>query len=158
MAKFEVIEGREYHCGQIIRRLRTEHRAAVAGLGVHAHGEIRKNFDISSFRRAWLIDGSLGAVFGVTGPLMASHGYCWLALSEEGARYPVEIVKETRRQFADIMLTKRDLVTMLLPEDKAALRFAAWLGFEQMHTIPVPYGKGRVIAMRYRGQSLAKAA
>ena len=158
MTDFRIIEAREHHCGKIIRRLRMEHLAALVGLGVHAHGEIRKNFDISGYRRAWLVDGALGAVWGITGPLMSSQGYGWLAISEEGTKYPIEIAKETKRQFAAIMLTKRDVITTLLPEDKTAMRYAQWIGFEQMHTTPVPYGNGRVIAMRYRGPSLARAA
>ncbi len=158
MTEFSIIEGREFHCGQIVRHLREGQRAAVLGLGVNPHREIRTNFDASAFRRAWLVDGKLGALFGITGSLASSHGYCWLALSQAGTRYPVEIVKETRRQFGIIMQTKRELYTTLLPEDRAAIRFADWLGFEQAHTVPVPYGSGRVISVRYRGNSLARAA
>lgn len=155
--KFEVIEAREYHCGAIVRRLRESQRAAVIGLGVNPHREIRRNFDASSFRRAWLVDGHVAALFGVAGPLIATSGYCWLALTDQGARYPIEVVKETRRQFAVIMQTKREIYTTLLPEDKAAFRFATFLGFEVAHTTPIPYGTGRVIAVRYR-PNLAEAA
>lgn len=158
MTDFRIIEGREHHCGAIVRHLREGHRAAVLGLGVNPHREIRQNFDTSAFRRAWMVDGKLGALFGVTGPLIAAQGYCWLALSQVGTGFPVEIVKETRRQFAIIMATKRELYTTLLPEDRAAIRFASFLGFEQAHRLPVPYGTGRVIAIRYRGQPLAAAA
>jgi len=157
MAEFRVIEAREHHCGAIVRRLREGQRTALIGLGVNPHREIRTNFDTSAFRRAWMVDGRLGALFGVTGPLLAARGYCWLAMSHEGTKYPVEIVKETRRQFGAIMQTKRELYTTLLPEDGAALRFADFLGFEQAHTAPVPYGTGRVIAVRYR-PDLARAA
>lgn len=158
MTDFKITEGREYHCGQMVRQLRESQRTALIGLGVNPHREIRKNFDASAFRRAWLVDGHLGALFGVTGPLIASSGYCWLALSDRGARYPVEVVKETRRQFAIIMQTKREIFTTLLPEDRTAIRFADFLGFEQAHTAPVPYGTGRVIAIRYKGLSLTRAA
>lgn len=158
MTEFRIIEGREHHCGAIVRHLREGQRTALIGLGVNPHREIRQNFDASAFRRAWMIDDRLGALFGVTGPILASHGYCWLALSQIGTRYPVYMAKETRRQFEIIMQTKRDLITTLLPEDTAALRFADWMGFEQAHTAPVPYGTGRVIAVRYRGKSLARAA
>lgn len=157
MTDFAIIEAREYHCGQIVRRLREDQRASMIGLGVNPHREIRKNFEASAFRRAWLVDGHLGALFGVTGPLIATNGYCWLALSERGEKYPIEVVKETRRQIAAIMRTKRELITTLLPEDKVAFRFATWLGFEVAHTAPIPYGTGRVIAIRYR-PPLAEAA
>jgi hypothetical protein len=141
-------------CPAAPRRARARNR----GFGVHAHREIRTNFDASAFRRAWLIDGRLAALFGVTGALLASRGYGWLALTSDATRYPVEIVKETRRQFDQIMLTKREMVTALLPEDKTALRFATKLGFEIETVTPVPYGRGRVIAARYKGASLAGAA
>lgn len=158
LTNFCVIEAQAHHCGAIVRQLRESHRAAVVRLGVNPHREMRQNFDASAFRRAWLVDGKLGAVFGVTGPLIAAHGYCWMALSLIGARYPVAIAKETRRQFEIIMQTKRDLVTTLLPEDGVSLRFAGWAGFEQVHTAPISYGTGRVIAVRYQGPSLARAA
>lgn len=157
MTKFEIIEAREYHCGQIVRRLRENQRVAVMGLGVNPHREIRRNFDLSSVRKAWLVDGQLGAVWGITGPLVATKGYCWLALSERGTRYPIEVVKETRRQIAAIMQTKQEIFTTLLPEDKVAMRFADWLGFEVAHTATIPYGTGRVIAIRYR-HNFAEAA
>lgn len=157
MTEFSIVEGREYHCGQIVRRLRENQHGAMIGLGVNPHREIRKNFDASAFRRAWLVDGELGALFGVTGSLISSGGYGWLALSDRGARYPIEVVKETRRQFALIMQTKREIYTTLLPEDRVAMRFAEYMGFEQAHTAPVPYGTGRVIVIRYR-PDLAQAA
>lgn len=158
MTEFRVIEGREHHCGQIVRRLRENQREILIGLGVNAHREIRTNFDVSAFRRAWLVDGRLAALFGVTGPLLTAQGYCWLALSDIATKYPIEVVKETKRQFAIIMQTKREIYTTLLPEDRAAIRFADVLGFEQAHAAPVPYGNGRVIAVRYRGPSIAAAA
>ncbi len=151
MGRFEIIPGRQYHCGQIIRRLRAEHRAAVVSLGIAPHQSLRANFDISMFTRAWLIDGELAGLGGVTGSEISSTGYVWLALSEKATRYPVEIVKETRRQMARIMVTKRDLVTLIIPEDKTSLRFATWLGFEAVDPTPIPCGNGRVLLIRYQG-------
>lgn len=150
MGRFEVIPGKPQHCGAIIRRLRAEHRAAVASIGISAHHSLRSNFDVSMFTRAWMIDGELAALGGVTGSEISSTGMVWLALSEKATRFPVEIVKETRRQMARIMLTKRDLVTLIIPEDKASLRFATWLGFETVDPTPIPYGNGRVLLIRYR--------
>lgn len=158
MTEFQIVEAREYHCGQIIRRLREEHHAAIAGLGVNAHREIRANFADSAYRRAWLINGRLAALGGVTGPLASSQGFIWLALTAQATRYPLEIVKEARRQIDHILETKRDLVTSLIPGDRTAIRFATFLGFEIAHTSMVPYGKGEVISVRYRGKSLARAA
>jgi hypothetical protein len=87
MTRFQVIEAKEHHCGQIVRRLRAEHARAIAGFGVHAHREIRTNFDASAFRRAWLIDGRLAALFGVTGALLGV-ARLWVARPDVG-RDPV---------------------------------------------------------------------
>lgn len=158
MTEFRIIEAREYHCGQIVRRLREEHHAAIMGLGVDAHREIRASFDQSAYRRGWLIDGRLAGLGGVTGSLASSHGMIWLALTAQATRYPLAIMKEARRQLAEILETKRDLVSSLIPGDRTAIRFATALGFEIAHTSMVPYGDGEVIAVRYLGKSLARAA
>lgn len=127
MPTFQIIEARAHHCGQMARRLRIEHRAAIAG--INAHRELRDRFEASAFRRAWLIDGELAALGGVVGGALSTTGYIWLALSELALRYPVATVKEARRQLDEIMATKRELGTVIVPADKAALRFAVFLGF-----------------------------
>jgi len=101
------------------------------------------------FTRAWLVDGELAGLGGVTGSEISSTGYVWLALSERATRFPVEIVKETQRQMARILLTKRELVTLIIPEDKTSLRFATWLGFETVDPTPIPCGSGRAMLIRY---------
>lgn len=158
MGRFEIIPGRQFHCGAMIRRLRAEQREAIAALGVDPHRGLRDNFDMSVFTRAWLIDGQLAGLGGVTGPEISTTGYVWLALSEQATRFPIEVTKEARRQMARIMLTKRELITSIIPEDRKSLRFATWLGFETVDPTPVPCGKGRVILIRYRGNSLVHAA
>jgi hypothetical protein len=127
MPRFETIEARPYHCGQIVRRLRREHRAAI--VGINAHQEIRDRFLASSFRRAWLIDGELCALGGVVGGALSTVGYIWLVLSQRALDHPVAVVREARRQLDDIMATRHELAAVIIPQDKAALRFAIFLGF-----------------------------
>lgn len=129
MPEFSIIPARPWHCGQMVRLLRHEHRNAIARLGVDSHRELRHRFETSAFRRAWLIDGRLAALGGVTGGTLCATGFLWLALSETARRYPVAIVKEARRQLAEIMLVKRELATTILDGDAAAQRLAIFLGF-----------------------------
>lgn len=159
MGRFQIIEAKAHHCGAIIRRLREDHQAAVALLGINSHREIRERFDASAYRRAWSIDGRLAGLGGVTGSTISGTGFAWMALTNEAARHPYAVARETLRQIADIMLVKREIVTTLIPEDKLALRFATRLGFEVDHGVPIPYGRGHVIAVRYgRGHTVRKAA
>jgi hypothetical protein len=149
MTTFGVTEAKIWHCGQIIRRLREEHRHAAAWIGLNSHREIRGRFEASIFRRSYFIDGHLIGIGGVEGPQLSTDGLVWLALTSEAAEHPIAVAREARRQLAEIMILKRTLSTTLIPTDKTALRFALRLGFELEHTTPIPFGAGHVIAVRY---------
>ena len=130
MTTFEVIEAKRRHCGQMARHLRSEQAEATARLGVHTHRQLVQVFDNSSWRRAWLIDGRLAGLGGVEGPILSSTGVIWLAFTEEACRFPVAMLKESRRQLQEIMKIKRQILTTLFEEDSASQRFAIHLNFE----------------------------
>lgn len=168
---FQIVQAKPWHCGAMARRLRPEHRQAVAMLGIDAHYELRDRFDDSAFRRAWLVDGQLAALGGVTGPAAAATGLVWLAVGFNALHHPVSIAREAQRQIVGLMRMKRELVTTLLPGDHAAMRMAVFLGFRPMSQnagkwdIPrgplvrdierdpdlrVPIGRGYGIVVSYR--------
>lgn len=126
---FQIIPAKPWHCGAMVRRLRLEHRIAVARLGLDSHRELFDRFGQSTLRRALLIDGRLEALGGVTGSALSGEGYVWLALSAKAARYPLVLVREARRQLEMAMQTRSVLVTTVLDGDEAAKRFAIFLGF-----------------------------
>lgn len=133
MTKFEIVEAKPWHCGAMARMLRHRHLAIVEQAGVNVHRELRQCFDASAFRRAWLIDGELAAIGGVMGTLASPTGTIWLALSERATRYPLAIVKEARRQIADIMATRQQILTSIVFGDDAARRLAIFLNFHVAH-------------------------
>lgn len=175
---FQVIDAKPWHVGQMIRILRKQHQQAMAPLGVNGHRELRTAFDGSYMRRAWLIDGKLTGLGGVVGQTLESVGRVWLALSDEARNYPIEVIKEARRQLAEIMRTKHELATTVLPEDAAAIRLACFLGFHcaqegrgqvalskfsrrdlatyvsETPDIRVPLGKSYGMVMAYRGEAI----
>jgi hypothetical protein len=133
MTRFQIVEGRPWHCGQMTRLLRHEHQRALVFLGINSHHELRACFDGSCYRRAWFIDGDLAALGGVLGNTISTTGFLWLAISERARKYPVEIVKESRRQIETILTMKHEVATTILGEDKAAMRLAVFLGFHVAH-------------------------
>lgn len=149
--QFEVVEGREFHCGQILRRLRQEHLEAIERVGASGHRELRTLFDASYLRKAWMIDGRLAALGGVSGSVLSNYGFVWVALSKDAMKYPVALVKETRRQLDIIMTTKTELVTTIVGGDDAAKRFAIFLGFHCEHQ-----GMGSPAHSRFSRRNLAK--
>lgn len=147
---FEIVEGKTQHCGLMVRRLRQDHREAVARLGVNTHRELRRAFDDSSYRRALLIDGQLAGLGGVQGSALSSTGVIWLAFSQEATRYPHHLAKICRRQLAMILTVKHELSTFILPADEASFRFAKFMGFQMLRNSPVDIGEGKAIPMVIR--------
>lgn len=136
MTDFRIIEAKPYHVGIMLRRMRAEHRAALESTGIKAHQELSRVFAASSFCRAWIIDGRLAALGGVSGMLASGIGYVWLVLSEDAMRFKLAIVKEARKQLAEIMSTHSEIIAPLLDGDNTARRFAEHLDFSISHPTP----------------------
>lgn len=137
-AQFKIRDAQPWDCGALMRRLRTEHARAGVKLGYsYGHRELRDCYDNSSFRRSWIVNDRLMGVGGVTESLLSSWGMVWLALSQEVAAYPVEVVKEAKRQLAEILQLKRQIFTLILVDDLTSMRFAEFLGFEPTGNMPV---------------------
>lgn len=129
MPEFRVVEARPYYIGRIVRTLRLEHGNVLVRMGVNAHRQLDQMYDQSSFRRAWMIDGQLSGLGGVTGSTASGSGYIWLALSQASLKYPAMILKTAREQLAEIMQSRSELMTSILCADGASERFARHLGF-----------------------------
>lgn len=176
MTKFSVIEARPWHCGQMSRLLRDEQVEAMANYGGDVHREMRQMFDNSAYRRAWLIDDKLAALGGVAGSPLETTAYVWVAISKKAQRYPVALIKLMRDQLQKAKATHAMLVTSILPDDPASLRFAVFLGFhagrdgrsgpalsrfsrhdlihfiETEPDVRIPLPSGYAMAVAYRGE------
>lgn len=153
MPKVEVIEGKIQHCGMMSRMLRAEHLEAIEELGVSTHHSLRETFESSAYRKSLMIDGELAAMGGVAGSLCSSRGQIWFALTERARCYPLTVARVAKQQITEVMRTKRELDTVIIPNDKTSLRFVTFLGFELAHNVPITMGRGHVIAMRYEASN-----
>ena len=136
---FRLADAKPYHCGRILRRLRDPQRAAFATLGLDAHRQLRDRFGESSFKRAWLIDGELAGLGGVTGSPLSTTGLIWLALTPDCARFPRQTIETARMMLAHVMATREEVYAVLFVSDAASVRFARFLGFEPVDA-PAPDG------------------
>jgi hypothetical protein len=132
-----IVEAQPWHVGQIVRRLRTEHRSLLVGMGVSAHRELRDAYEASMWRKAWIVEGRLMGIAGITGTVSSGDGNVWLAVSEEALKRPVSLARLVLRHLEEAMQIKRHLTTIVLKDDRAAVRFAYFLGFhvEEQTTI-----------------------
>ncbi len=149
---FEIVEARRWMCGRLARMLRGEHQAAALRVGLDIHRGLRSMYDQSAaYRRGWLVDGVLAGLGGVTGSSLSPAGFVWIALSERATRYPVAIVKEAKRQLAELMRTRLELTTTIICGDEAAKRLVVHLGFHvadegQGAAAETRYGRKRLTA------------
>ena len=82
-------------------------------------------FDRSIYRKAWLIDGKASPRSGRwSDRCLSATGMIWLAFSGRATKYPLAMTKLMQRQLAEIMLTKRHLITTIMDGDLASERFA----------------------------------
>lgn len=173
--ELEIRDARVYHVGRLVRRLRDEQLNAWAEIGCDPHQELRQAYAQSYFCRTAFLEGEIFAMWGCGGTFLSSRGVVWLGITKLAERYPLLLIKETRRQLADMMVTKHELATMILNGDEAGKRFAAFLGFGADHTflgrpahsrwarrslkryidsspdLRIPYGKSFFVRMEYAG-------
>lgn len=143
VSRYEIVEARRWHCGQMARRMRRGQREAIMAAGFDPHRALLARFNESRICRAWMVDGRLMALGGIVGSLLSIHGLVWLALAQEASDHAVPLVREARRQLADVMRTYEELATVLMGDDEPARRFAVWLGFHVGHTGPGQPAQGR---------------
>jgi len=130
MTEYTFIDGKNYHVGEMARKIRKGQRIGLSGLGYNIHRELYKFYLQSAYCKACLVDGRLAALWGVIGTLASNRGFVWMTVTEEAMKYPVKMVKETRRQLEIISETYGKLETILLDSDDVAKNFAKFMGFE----------------------------
>lgn len=131
--EYQIVDAQKYHCGRIVRRMRTAHLTALAPTGKDIHWELRATLGRSFFAKACIMDGKVIAMWGASGPVLGESAYVWLILSNDAVRFPIALMKEAVRQMKIILSQCTEVSTTVLAGDDAALRFATFLGFHDRH-------------------------
>jgi hypothetical protein len=147
MSRYTLTECRRHHCGQMARRMRAANRVAMIAAGCDPHLEIVRRYYESSYRRAWLIDGQLGAIGGVSGTLAASDGYIWMVVAEIATCHALALARMTLGVLAEVSVTFRRVESLMVAADERAVEFARFLGF-----CVVDGGPPWAVTMRYEGR------
>lgn len=135
MTALEIREARPQDIGRFVRRMRREHAQALATKGISVHHAMRLTYYASFLSRVAFLGGEPFAIWGCVGHFLSPFGLVWLVTTEMGTKHPLLLVKETRRQLNEMMVTKAQLLTTVADGDEAAMRFAAFLGFHVSHEI-----------------------
>ena len=136
MAELRRVEAKLWHCGQLTRRLRGAQSRELASIGIRSHAELRDRYGESSFKQSWTIDGKLAGMCGVTGSHLSFTGLIWLALSDVATRHPALTARAARSQIAEIMLTRREIYSVMFTGDAVSMRWIAFLRFDKAEHQP----------------------
>jgi hypothetical protein len=138
-----IVDAEPRHVGMISAGMTVEDCLRFSGLGRDARRVMRGFFRMSSYRRTALLDEKPIAIWGITGPLLASTGILWLRLTEQAKKMPLRVVKECHLELALMMEMRQELVCYLHHDDVVARRFAEFFGFEVGEPKPIP-GTGHI--------------
>lgn len=126
---YSIVPASVRHIRPMSQCMRSAAAVALDGYGFNPREALRRAFVGSFHCRTALIDDKPAAMWGVAGPLLGNSAYVWLVLSEEIRRMPRAIVREAKAELERVMDDRREVLTTVLPEDGAAIRFALYLGF-----------------------------
>jgi hypothetical protein len=141
----EIVEGRALHVGPVASAIDDLERGTFAAFQVKPRVALREMVRQSAYCRTGLLDGRPVAMWGVTGPAVASGGEVWLALSLAARQRRFLIVRTALREVRAMMAFKHELVSCLFCREARAFRFADFLGFEVEQAIDgQPYRVARL--------------
>ncbi len=142
MAKVQTVPACLEHAAALAPRLRAEDVAEV--LASHGHGPLEAltaALAASELAGALLVDGEVAALYGVApvretilGPPVA--GSIWLLGSDALGRHRREFLRRSRLVVAEALERYPLLFNFVDARYTAALRWAAWLGFEVLPAQP----------------------
>lgn len=138
MTTFEVVEAKRFHVWLVASALRTAHAAALREIGSDPRESLVAAYRSSTFRRSWLIDGEVAAIGGVEGSVLSPAGRIWVAFTDRAVAHPVALVREARKQIAEIMSVKTHIESIVFVNDPAAWRLASFLGFHLKRRPGIP--------------------
>lgn len=153
MVELRRVEAKLWHCGQLTRQLRAAQSGALASIGARSHAELRARFSESSVKWSWMIDGKLAGMCGVTGSHLSFTGFIWLALAEAATRHPALTARAARSQIAEIMLTRREIYSVMFTGDTASMRWIEFLKFTEAEHQPDWIPEGAVLMVHERNRA-----
>ncbi len=138
------------HIQALADNLRDGDAAEIEAAGMTPRQAIWRSYRQAHWAHTGMIDGEVGAIFGVGGCPMGKIGKPWLLTAAPVERAKVAFVREGRREVAEMLAVFPELRGYVDGRYTRALRFLSVLGFSLSHEFPFgPFGVPfRVYSMR----------
>lgn len=126
----ETVDATLEHVRALVRNLRAEDRAEIAGLGLNVRHTVHGLYRDSVVRRAALVDGEVGAVWGLQGSLTSDVGFPWLFTTPAVERVRFGYFRVAITEIGRMLEMKRRLVSRVASDYERSIRTFRMLGFE----------------------------
>lgn len=125
-----IVPGHMVHALEIAPRLRPDDLIEARDLGKDPLDMAIQAMQTSPVARAWLVDGRVEAIFGISCRSFTSHNAePWILATEFVERHPVRFLRGSLPVFGD-MAASRYLHGFVHGQRLKSRRWLEWLGFE----------------------------
>jgi hypothetical protein len=126
---YEIREAALRDALRLAKVLRDEDRLEITGDGFEPRDLLVWLCRDSIIARTGLIEGEIAAMWGLQGSMLGSVGVPWLFTSPKIRTMPLAFYRESRREIAEMMVTRRRLETRVLSSYSHSIRLFTLLGF-----------------------------
>lgn len=152
MTHIEIVEAELHHVQTMGENMNHEDRLEFLAAGLVPHRDLWRGWKRSIVRRAAIVDGELGAIWGVTGGIMGGIGIIWMVTApkvrEISSHRFAAIYKKEVSNLLEIYPILCNYVDNRYIGAKRMLRIA---GFKLEE--PVPLGKFNRMFRRFRKEA-----
>ncbi len=131
---YSVVPASVRHIKFISEHLRPEAAQTSKWFGLQPRVGLRLDLIRSLYCRTAIKDGVPVAIWGAKGVTLSERAVVWLALTDLAVRFPVSIMRQARKELAELSGSGLHLSAEIDPTDKKAVQFARALGFTPSDT------------------------
>lgn len=127
---YKIVDGTLAHLAELRRHMRDNDRLEITCMGLSVKRALFESYRNSGVRKTALIDGKVGAMWGVGGNFLSGKGTPWLLTTGEIEKLPIAFVKEARKEVRKMLMIYPHLENHVLASYHKAVGLLALLGFQ----------------------------
>lgn len=126
---YEIVPARLEHVRAMVNTMRPMDRAEIEGWGLTPRRVLHCLYRDLFTKKAALVDGETAAIWGIQGSALSDFGMPWAFTAPPIERAKMAFYRETHREIAEMLVTRRSLKTYVLASYDASRQFFGRFGF-----------------------------
>ena len=144
----EIVSTLPEHITELRENLRESDRKEIACFGLPERKAIWRSYKVSILCKTALVDGKVGAIWGIGGCVLDNVGNPWLLTSDLCDKYPLKFAIEYRKEVRRILGLFNVLENMVDASYTKAVKMLEISGFQLSEGVPI--GPHKAIFRKFR--------